>query len=276
MGTNATPRDTSFMESRPDKAKALMGKVRSILMDHHEGTIMEIAPPDANVLIVYSRIRSLLTGVTVLLDARLAEEAVILAREMFSDSLKLMAIAARGGDRESLVLGMINDSITDLENLERQDASLRPERQEERRRVAEIIAERRRQVDAYRQRRGIGKLERFGHEYQLARDLGRLDEYLDFELAHRFVHSATIAQAGRMKKQGDVVGVHLHNPSDDLVAAAAAFAMTSALHAHKAAASIFEWTETAPEDVDALLGEIAGLFPAVLPEASGPETTRPR
>ncbi len=36
----------------------------------------------------------------------------------------------------------------------------------------------------------------------------------------------------------------------------AAFAMTSALHAHKAVASIFAWTETLPEEIDRLLEEI--------------------
>lgn len=243
-----------------------MGRVREIVLGHHEGEVIQTTPVAAHVLVMYSRIRSLLEGVCVLLDARLPEEATILGREMFTDSLYLMEIARREADREALILGLVSKTLIEIENLERQALSLGESDERHVSKVLEHVAKRREKIDDYRRRHGIGGLKTLRHEKQLAKQHGRLGEYLDFEYAHRMVHVAEIAQVGRTRRTNtEVVGIYLRNPDEDFVAAASGFVMTSALHAHKAVASIFGWTETVPEEIDRLLEEIRELSPAELP-----------
>jgi hypothetical protein len=249
--------------TRLEQSKELMRRVREIVLGHHEGEVMEMTPVDAYVLMMYSRIRSLLQGVCVLLNDRLPEEAIILGREMFTDSLNLMEIASREADRASL-LGLISGDCNEWEKLDCQALSL-GERDERDVSVLEHVAKRRKEIEGYRQRHGIGPLKTLRQQKQLAKDHGRLGEYLDFVFAHRMVHRPGIAQAGRtLKRDTEVLAMHLRNPDPDSLAPASAFVMTSALHAHKAVASIFAWTETLPEQIDRLLEEIRELFPAKL------------
>lgn len=241
-----------------------MRRVREIVLGH-EGEVMKVTGLDAYVVMMYSRIRSLLQGVYVLLNDRLPEEATILGREMFTDSLYLMEIASREADRASLILGLRNRTLTEMEKLERQARSL-GERDEPDVRVLEHVAKGRKNIEACRQRHGIGELGTLRDQKQLARDHGRLGEYLDFQYAHRMVHVAEIAQVGRTRRRDtEVVGMYLRNADPDFRAAVSAFAMTSALHAHKAVASILAWTEIPPEEIDGLLEEIRELFAAEPP-----------
>jgi len=255
--------------TRLKQSHELMRRVREIVLGHHEGEVVERTPIEYHVLIFYSRIRSLLEGACVLLDARLPEEVVILGREMFTDSLRLMEMASRESDRESLILGLVNRSLTEWENLQREALSLGVSDKREVATVLGLVAKRRKEIDAYRERHGIGQLKTFPKEKQLAKVHGRLGEYLDYAFAHRMVHRADMAQAGRILKIGDVRAISLRNPDDDSMVAASAFVMTSALHAHKAVASIFAWTETKPEEIDRLLAEIDRLFPAELQSPGG-------
>jgi hypothetical protein len=257
---------TSFKQS-----KELMQRVRKMVLGHHEGEVIETTPVGWHVLMMYSRIRSLLEGACILLDARLPEEAIILGRQMFTDSLYLMEAARREPDRAALILGLANDTLTELENLERQALSLGLRDKSHVEGVLDRVRKRRKQIDGYRERHGIGRFERFRDEKQLAKDHGRLDEYLDFQFAHRMVHRADVAQAGRTRRRGkEVVGIYLRNPDDDFHAAVSTFIMSSAVYAHKAAASIFGWMETSAEEMDQVLAEIEQLFPAELcpPEES--------
>jgi hypothetical protein len=255
--------------TRLKQSHELMRRVREMVLGHHEGEVIETTPIDAHVLILYSRVRSLLEGACVLLDARLPEEAVILGREMFTDSLHLMEIATQAPDRAPLVLGLVSKSLTEMQNLQREAASLGVSNKRDVDAVLGVLAERRKEIDAYRRRHGIGNMKSFRHEKQLASDHGRLDGYLDFAFVHRMVHRADMAQAGRTVRTDEVVRVCLRNPDDDFLVAASAFVMTSALHAHKAVAPIFAWTETEPEEIDRLLAEIDRLFSAELHSPGG-------
>ncbi len=60
-------------------------------------------------------------------------------------------------------------------------------------RLAEIRA-RRKHVTGFAQRRGIA-LRNFGDEKQLARDLGREDEPIEFKLSHQIVHGGAHSQS---------------------------------------------------------------------------------
>jgi hypothetical protein len=242
------------------RSQELFRRVRAVLLDHHEGEVSEMPPGDGQILVMYSRVRSLLEGVRVLLDARLPEEAIILGRELFTDSLHLMELAHRGDDRAALLLGMANRALTQIDNMEQQALALGMRSAEQVEAVLEQVKHQRKRIEDYRQRNSLGQFAKFPHEKQLATTLGRLGEYMDFELANLYVHEPVMAQSGRTIKAGDVVGIHLHNPDDEALVVAAAFAMVSVLHAHKAVASVLGWTEISPDEIDSLLAEVEGQF----------------
>jgi hypothetical protein len=255
--------------SRPERAKALMTRIHSIVFEHHEAEPLAMPPADSEVLYLYARLRSLLQAIRILLDNRLPAEAVILHRELFFDSLHLVEIAARGDDRVELLLGMMNKSLTEFVHFERTAQSLGFRTKEVVDVIEQRVIQRRREIDEYRARVGAGPDRRFPDKRALATEQDRLDELLDFELAHRFVHVAEIAVASRAIKDGEVLGLHLYEPDDDAIAAVAAGVMKAALHGHRAAASIFGWTETSSEEINELLSEIDTLFPPGFPDSIG-------
>jgi hypothetical protein len=76
------------------------------------------------------------------------------------------------------------------------------------------------------------------------------------------IHRPDLAQAFRQRRTGPgTFHVFLRNDDPDLLAAALVGAMTSALHAHKATARMFDWTETSEDEVDDLLDRLEHVFP---------------
>jgi hypothetical protein len=252
------------------RSQELMRRVREILLGHHEREEMVIPPVYRPILQLYSRMRSLLEGTCLLLDAGLPEEAIILGREMFTDSLYLMKLAKCEPDRAALILELLNEVFAKWEDLERQELSIKGLPRGNDSIIRDFVAKNRKKIEAYKQREGISERKRFGSEKQLAKEYGRLDEYLDFACANAMVHQAIFAQqTGRTFMTGDVHTISLRNPDDDSKVAGSAFVMRSALHAHKAVASIFAWTETDPDEIDGLLAEIEHLLPGEGRSAGG-------
>ena len=233
-----------------------MRRVREIVLEHHEREVLEVTPVDAHILMMYSRIRSLLEGSCVLLREGLPQEAMFLGRAMFTDSLQLMEIVSGEANRAALVLELVSKTLTEWEDLERQAVNL-GESDEPDLRVLDYVAQRRKQIAGYQRRHGIGPFKKLDDEKQLARKHGRLSEYIDFAFSHRMVHRADMAQSGRIiEMDNEVLGMHLRNPDDNFLAGVFGFVMTSALHAHKAVAQIFAWTETEPQEIDRMLADI--------------------
>ena len=244
------------------RSQGLMRRVREIVLDHHEGEVMEIPPVYKAILQLYSRIRSLLEGTCLLLDGRLPEEAIILGREMFSDSLYLMKLAKCESDRAALILELLNEVLAKWESLERQELSIKGLDRGNDTIIRDFVSKGRKEIEAYKQREEISERKRFGSKKQLAREYGRLDEFMDFEFANAVVHQAIIAeQVGRTSMTGDVQTISLRNLDDASLVGASGFVMKSALYAHKAVASIFAWTESQPEEIERLLAEIDALLP---------------
>jgi hypothetical protein len=243
-----------------------MARVQAILFGPHDGQVVEIPTADAYILSMYARSRSLLHGVSVLLDAGMPEEAMILARELFSDSLILKAIAGAGEARGALLLGMRNDGLTDLQNLERQALNLGLRSEQHFNEVGDMIAAERAKVERYRVRNGIAGYGKLPDEKQLAKSQGRVGEYLDYQFAHRMVHRADFAQAMRTTRgDDDIVRVFLQTPDPEFAPNVAAVAMTAALHAHLGAAAVFGWAETSVAEIDELLRQIDDEFGSTLP-----------
>ena len=235
-----------------------MRQVREILLQR-SGMEMETNPLDAHVLLLYMRVVSSFAGVSVLVGFRLASEALILTRQMFTDSLRLLELSRRGPNRSALILEMIYENLREWENLDKKARNLgaTPEGDS---RVVDHVAKQREEVEAYRRRHQLKERERFRSEKQLADEHGRLDEYMDFEFTHRIVHQPFISQLGRLEKGPEQDRIHLQTIDDRQLANVCAIAMTSALHAHKAAATIFGWLEPPQEQIDSLFMEIEKVF----------------
>jgi hypothetical protein len=246
------------MATRAERIQELASQASRMVISHGD-EVFDLSPIDAPILVMYGRIRSLTHAINILLARDLPEEAVILGRELFTDSLQLAELARQDPPgRAALVLGMANGTLTEWENMEREAASLDPQHQTPTAMV-EAIAARRKNIQAGMERFGVERLHRFPHEKQLARDNDRLDDLMDFQLSHRLIHRADMAQEPRTRKVEDVLGIYLANADQEWKASVAAFAAQSGLHAFRAAAAIFNWTEPGPTEASELLVHLTEL-----------------
>jgi hypothetical protein len=246
------------MATRAERLDELSSKAFEMAMSHADEEV-ELSPIDGKIFVMYGRAMSLLRGVKALLEADLPEEAVILGREIFTDSLQLAELASQDlHGRATLVLGLANSELTEWENMEREAASLEPG-YETPAAMTEAIAWRRTGIQQGMERFGVERLRGFAHEKQLAKQHDRLDDLMDFQLAHRLVHRADMAQGFRTRKVEDRLGVYLGNRDPEWKAAVAAFAAQSCLHAFKAAASIFGWRKPGPDEASELLEQLVML-----------------
>jgi hypothetical protein len=208
----------------------------------------------------YTRVASLFEGARTLIEAGFPEEAVILGRELFTDSLHLMDIAGQKPDaRRALLAGTRNELYTRWESVVKEALATGEETEAGATEVLAAVERGKKNVQAYQAKHGIKKLRSFRHEKQLARDLGRGKECLHFELAHLMVHRADFVQPMRTGKKGDIRMLHLRSADPSMVVAAAVFVMRSAVYAHKAAASVLSWSFEPPQAIDDLLSEIDAL-----------------
>jgi hypothetical protein len=179
-------------------------------------------------------------GILVLLKAQLPEEAALLARSLFEESLRLRQLADEPGNRDALVLGWANDSITERVNLFRTakamgldndiDASLAS------------LEEKRRELDTYRGRRGVGRFLPFLSEKDAAIRYDRKDDYWTYALAHEFVHGSDVAwMYGRQNIAADTVGLFAQTDNPEFRAGIAHFAAASLTEVAVATFSILGW-----------------------------------
>lgn len=246
--------------ARLQQARELLGRVREIVIGHHEGEEMEIPSIWGDLaLLTYSRARSVLEGVTLLVDAHLPEEALMLVRSLLSDSLMLAELAARPEDPVALGFGWLWETNNRYDDLGRAAVAVGLARADE---WAPGIARRGAAIEDGMKARGVKRRKRFDDEHRLATKHGRAREYWDYKFMSEVIHRLDVAQAFRQQRPSSgTVHVFLRNDDPDWLAAALVGAMTSALHAHKATASMFGWTETNVDEIDGLIDTLEHLFP---------------
>jgi hypothetical protein len=242
-------------------ARDLLDEVRGVLFGAREGE--EMAVPNVwgrLALEIYSRTRSHLEAVRILVEAEFPDDAVLLVRELLVDSLRLMELTSRSDeDRFALAFGWYNESLTRLEGLGHEAVSVGLPRAHE---WAPGVKQRRQEHQSAWKSRGIKWLESFGDEKQLAKRHGRERETWDYRFYSEIVHRPDLALAFRSRWVGpDAVHIYLKNRDPDFRAAVLAGAMSSAIHGHKAVAAMLGWSETSIEDLDHLLQRLDALFP---------------
>lgn len=110
--------------SLPGAVHDLLSEVSDLLDQARPADVIEVPPPDAYVLAIYWRLRSLFAGVRLLVEHHLPEEALILARSLFTGSLWLMKLAKAGDDRRRIILGWRNEAIEREKGLMQEAAKL--------------------------------------------------------------------------------------------------------------------------------------------------------
>ncbi|MGB0098218.1 MAG: hypothetical protein WBP81_37475 [Solirubrobacteraceae bacterium] len=212
------------------------------------GRELEAEPYQVAIVSLFDRCRSMFGAVRVLLDHDFAQEAVVLGRPLFTESLMLTELADLDEPRRvALVVGWWLAGLTSLEGIVREGIALGDDGDE-----LAAIAARRDELQRYVADRGV-KSRPFPQEKDLARTHGRAREYLDFRLTHHFVHGTAMAAEERLTKRADgtyVVG----GPGADVetwAPPAGLFAATSLLLATRAVCRIFGWQE--PPELPGLL-----------------------
>jgi hypothetical protein len=206
----------------------------------------------------YSRVRSHLESVVLLVHAGFPEEGLQLVRTLLSDSLLLMELAARPSDRKALAFAYYSESITERENLGRTAKAVGLARADE---WAPAIARHRLTLQEGMQRHGVSKLERVRDETSLARTHDRLDEVWNYRFMSTMLHRADIAQMSRRRDAEGSTALYMHNRDPSSAAVVLAAAMTSALHAHAATAEMLHWEKPGAEEAHRLIGEVEAVFP---------------
>ncbi len=196
----------------------------------------------------YWRACSLSTAIRVLLDADLTEEALILARSLFVESLRLEEVAKAGEDRHGLLLGYIVRSWERHAHLIRRgiplgfESNLSPEEKKWRKQQA--------QLENYRRRHGIGKTPKFKSPKDAAREFHRpAEDIFLFHLADEVVHGEESSFINRQRNLEDGTMAVFANTIDPKVKLQyARFSARALVIATKSIAAIVEYE--VPETVE--------------------------
>ena len=205
---------------------------------------------------MYWRSVRLFDGVVLLLRKRLPEEALMLARSLFVEALRLAEIAGAGGSRGSLVLGWANASIEEKKGLLKEATRLGLETD-----PAPLLAEldaQQKKLQNYRARKGIGSFRNFLSERAAAERFGRTHDYWTYVFAHEFVHGTDAAFTYSRTKTADGT-LMFHDQTNDpqLTVGVACFAAKSLLQGAAAVAQVFGWKGA--DAIDALAKEVLKL-----------------
>jgi len=202
---------------------------------------ISVTPADAVALGIYSRSMSLFRSIILLLSNNQPEEALMLWRSLFTESLRMRELAAEGRkDRIAIELGHYAYSLEQTKQRLQQAKRLGV--------TDDITSElahienQKRGMEKYRKGFGIEKLKRFSSEENLINKLNLNVDLWTFLYSHGFVHGEDIAHTYRRRKiQTDVLAFFSHNADPELLAAVGLTAAQSAIDAHKAAGQIFGW-----------------------------------
>jgi 8-oxo-dGTP pyrophosphatase MutT (NUDIX family) len=151
----------------------------------------EVATLDVYVFQAFARVLRLADGIVVLLRAQLSEEALLLGRSLFEDSLRLADLAADPARRPSLLLGWALASMNEANGLGqiagRAGLDASPEA------WLGPIANERARLERYAARNGGIKPKKFRSVPDAAVAHGRAESLWTYALAHEMVHGSDLA-----------------------------------------------------------------------------------
>jgi hypothetical protein len=217
---------------------------------------------DLEFIALFDRARGLLNAVMLLLRNGLVQEALILARPAFTDSLALAEYASSNQQRRvELAVGWDLATIASLEGIYKKARAQGDDVSTE---LGEL-GERRRQINAFAssERASTRHWQADKRVPELAAKHGRAHEYLDYQLLHEVVHGSTFTTSQRYQVDADgdiLIGAGIKK-AEVWANATALFVATSALHAARAYYAIASIDE--PEELGHLLAEIESVRSAL-------------
>jgi hypothetical protein len=215
-------------------------------------TELEIRPSDRFILSMFWRSVRLFRASVLLLREDLPEEALIVGRSAFVESLRLAELAAVGSGRDALILCWANQSIEEEKSLVRTAARVGLESDPEA--LLAYLDGERSKLQNYARRVGVGKFQKFMQEHDASARFGRLVDYWTYQTAHEMVHGSDFAlKRSRAKTESGTLAMYLANHDRKFLLGAGLFCAWSALYSAKALAEIFQWTP--PVAIGSLLQE---------------------
>jgi hypothetical protein len=207
---------------------------------------ISVASADEIALGMYWRCISLFRSITLLLNNNQPEEALMLWRALFTDSLRMRELeAAEEKDRIAYELRHYAKSVEQKKQLLQQAKRLGVT-DDITSELAEMEKEKR-NVENYRKRLGIEKLKQFSSEKNLINKLNLEVDLWTFLYSQGFVHGADIALRHRRHKiQDDVFAFFSHTVDPDFLAGVGLAAAQAILDTHEAAGKMFGW-QISPE-----------------------------
>jgi hypothetical protein len=238
-----------------NNVRELLARIEELMSSSHPRGGFDVARPDEATLSMYWRCVSLFRSVLLLLDNRYPEEALILARSLFEESLRLKELQDAGNDREAFLVGYY------AEALERQEELFGPTAErlgltEDASDVVESARQQKGQLENYRKRKNIGKRKKFSTVKAAATKQNRRKDLWIYLLSHHMVHGGEPAYIYRRQNVGEnAIALYSNTNDPHALAEVGAFAARSVSHALYAAAGIFGW-EISPE-LRKLVNELA-------------------
>lgn len=233
-----------------EETKALLNEVALVAGKLGGGEVRERPRHHLEIVALYDRCRSTFGAVRLLAQAGFGQEAVALGRSVFTESLMLMELAEADELRRiELVVGWSLASVDDLTGVLREAEARGDDVTEE----LEAMKTLRASLEGYA-RRNNARTRRWRPDEKalaLKHDVGG---YLDFRMAHHFVHGSTFASEQRLTMRDDVAFIGGPAARGGWSLPAALFAAQSLVFAIRAVSTIVDVPE--PEKLDELLERI--------------------
>jgi hypothetical protein len=221
------------------------------------GESAKLPTHDAFILGMYWRSRALLEAVDALLQVRLPDEALIIWRSLFEQSLRLQELGNSGSSRVALLLAWYNAALSAKSGLIKGA---------ERRGWAAVlgldqsqIEDKRGEIQGYMARHNVPRLSGFMTDEAASAKFDRDDELWVMRLTGEIVHGSEVAHGSRRRALEDGgVGYDLRDNDPERAAWVAALAGRSMLLIRQAVGPIFGWPQAAL--CEALVGRIDGFL----------------
>jgi uncharacterized protein DUF5677 len=201
-------------------------------------TLFEASSAIGVVLARLWRCARLFDAIVLLLREKLPEEAAILCRPMFEDSLKLREMGETPEQLEGLAVRLTQDSLTEKSNLLKKLGKLpgRSNAAEQ----AEKLAQQQRELDQYRREKGVKAIPEFlSAEAALKRFRhGDLWFYL---VSHQYVHGTEVAMAHLVRRTDQDMRFLGRTDDPQLIVLVAAIASLSLVEAAHGAFALNKW-----------------------------------
>jgi len=230
-----------------DDTKRLLREVANVAGKLGGGEVREMPPYYRDILAIYDRCKSMFGAVWLLADRGFGQEGVGLGRSLFTESLMLAELAeADERRRAQLVTGWTLAALDDFIGVLHEAES----RGDDATAALSALTSARKRLEASAQRENVSTKRWRPTEKALARK-HNMDGYLDFRVAHHFVHGTTLAGSQRYTERDDVFYIGGPAARGGWSVPAALFAAQSLLYACRATSSILELNE--PAEVGELL-----------------------